>query len=189
MSDFVLLLTLENYQTWMLTRGRFELFYEDLPRLHPIFVSEDLLTADPEFTDDAFHYMVRRGETELYRNEKNANGPGSCPVDFFRAWEDHWILQIEGIDLIDGQPLGAELGYQAAFNWHLIDGKPIYLFERNGSFGVSYDGQELPLRYDHIVRWECLFGHPFFTFGAHGQDGLITFFAQNDGRWHFVYIR
>lgn len=187
-TDFAMLVTVKNQQVWLVQKNRFELYFEGKPRTSPIFIGDKLLTAIIQYTEDSVNGVVFQGDKVIYTYPKVAAGPETCPIDFFRAWKGHWVLQINGEDIMDGKPLGQENGYDLAFNWFLIDQKPIYLFQKEAQYGVWYDGKELPLKYDGIVRSTCAVGALTYPFAAYGQDDLIDFYAQKDGNWYFVQI-
>lgn len=187
-TSFFLTLWLDTAQVWLLTPDRFELYYEGKPRVNPIFVGEDLLIASFQETEQGIFAVVKKGEEVLYTSPQTTYGPETCPIDFFRAWNDHWILQIDGQVIMDGQPLGMENGYLKAFNWHLIQGKPLYLFQKGDSYGVWFDGEELPLEYDAIAQSRCNAGAYLYPFYAGGVDGKVSFYGQKNGGWYFVQL-
>ncbi len=185
-TSFSMLVQLQNMQVWLLQKDRFDLYFDGAPRTRPAFAGENLLTTDIQYTETGIHAVVLREDEVIYTYPNIVPGPETCPIDFFRAWQDHWVLQVNGESIMDGEPVAAEAGYDVAFNWHLINNKPAYLFQKGDLFGISYDGKELPLTYDYVERWDCIYGTPFYPFGAHGRDNLLTFFAQRGGNWYFV---
>ena len=38
------------------------------------------------------------------------------------------------------------------FAWHLVNDKPFYFFSTRGVYGIFYNGQILPQRYEDIIH-------------------------------------
>ena len=103
------------------------------------------------------------------------------------------MLQIDDQVIVGGQSVGRSLretGYARSFGWQTLGGKPYFLFQKDedSPYGVSYDGEELPLQYDEIVYWTCIEKRPIAVANPLGSEKMATFFARNEGMWHFVKV-
>jgi hypothetical protein len=105
------------------------------------------------------------------------------PVKGFWSWRGHWILEAEERVIVDGQSLNRALGYDAIFYWRLVQDRPFFFFHDGDTYGVSYDGQVLPYRYDGVVHYMCC--EPA-TFNAAGNETMVWFHALRDGTWYYV---
>ncbi len=59
---------------------------------------------------------------------------------------------------LDGELLNEKYGYDAAFEFQILAGKPFFFFERDGKFGISYDWQEYELPVESIIHYTCCSG-------------------------------
>jgi hypothetical protein len=105
------------------------------------------------------------------------------PVKAFVSWREHWVLEADKRVIVDGQNLNRALGYDAVFYWRLVRDRPFFFFHDGDTYGVSYDGQVLPHRYDDVVHYACC--EPA-TFNAAGNETMVWFHALRDGMWYYV---
>ena len=188
-TDFWMLLSVDGDQSWLLRKGSFELWYQGEPHPNPVFVGDDFFTAQVGMDTQG-----DKKEAHVKRNGENVfsySGPEFwvCPLENFRAWEDQWVLEIDDEVFVDGQSL-REAGYARSFSWQTLGGKPYFLFQKSADspYGISYAGQDLPLQYDEIVYWTCMEKQPVAPFNPHGSEQMATFFAREEGMWHFVKV-
>ncbi len=59
---------------------------------------------------------------------------------------------------LDGELLNEKYGYDAAFEFQILAGKPFFFFESEGKFGISYDWQEYELPVESIIHYTCCSG-------------------------------
>ncbi len=59
---------------------------------------------------------------------------------------------------LDGELLNEKYGYDAAFEFQILAGKPFFFFERDGKFGISYDWHEYELPVESIIHYTCCSG-------------------------------
>ena len=110
--------------------------------------------------------------------------PGGGPVKGLTVWAPHWVLEVDGVVVIDGQILNDVLGYDEIFEWHLINGKPFYFFRQGKTVGLSYDGQTLPWRYDDVI-------HGFLccdpaVYNVQSSEFGVWFYARVNDVWSYV---
>jgi hypothetical protein len=128
----------------------------------------------------------------------------SSPIGSLRGlwvYDQHWALetayvttrqvgneidsQATGQISIDGQLLNEQLGYQEAFGFQTMHGKPFYFFERDNEIGVSYDSVEIPLGYTEVLHYGCCSAaslNPLTT------PNMVAFFARKGSTWYYVEI-
>jgi hypothetical protein len=105
------------------------------------------------------------------------------PLRGFAVWEDHWALELEDQVIVDGEDLGAELGYDKAFGFHVLAGRPFFFFEDEGQVHLSYDGETLPFSYDEVVHNQCC--EPAM-FNVQANESMVWFHALRNGIWYYV---
>jgi len=154
-------------------------------------------TGDPSSTGTAT--LTRNGQT-IYQIPVG----NSSPIDSLRGlwvYGEHWALetayvttqpvgneiysQATGQISVDGQLLNEQLGYQEAFGFQTMDGKPFYFFERDDEIGISYDGEEIPLGYAEVPHYGCCSAsslNPLTT------PNMVAFFARKGDTWYYVEI-
>ena len=147
----------------------------------PVFYGEDLLTLrwDPE-----------RSQVQVQRDDETifsfvAAFLVSSPAKGFWSWDGHWLLEVDGFLVQDGQILNGALGDEEIFGWQLLNGKPFYYFRHGPRIGLSYDGQMLPIYYDDVVHYRCCEPGAFNTAG---NEHMVWFYALRDGIWYYVEL-
>lgn len=154
--------------------------YNDLdPWLPPILYQGDLLWA-----------KLSSGHINIQKS--NGDVLFTTPVYWmtadhsrFRGWQDHWILEADDVVAVDGESLNTKFGFSKVFKWSEIHDKPIFLFQKQMKYGVSYDGQVLPLQYDEIAHGMCCSpaqNNPWVS------DNWVSFFGKRDGAWYAVVV-
>jgi hypothetical protein len=166
-------------------------------------VGNDLLTAVLSYNHDYSQswVIVQRNGIETYRI---STGPASPvePLRGFWSYDSHWVLEVapiiekkignNGIEIDtkgqlieDGRSLNSQYGYEEAFNFQTLGGRPFYFFQKNGRIDAWFDGQVVPLGYDNISHYGCCSaaqGNPrMFT-------NLIVFFGSRGQADYFVQI-
>ena len=149
--------------------------------LAPAYVGDDLArityTGFPTLT-----YQVELGGEAVYRGTAVAMG-AYMPLIAFGAWDGHWALEVDDHLIMDGQDLGPDLGYAAAFGFHLIGGQPFYFFAQDGQVRISFAGRTLPNIYDRVFHNQCC------EAAMHNVQALgdaVLFHALWNGTWYWV---
>ncbi len=150
----------------------------------PVFVGEDLITVKRDPLKGAREFTVWRGDEVVYTYTSPLQ-LAEYPVNTLRSWQGRWVLEVDEQVLVDGQSLNEQLGYDAIFQWRLLQGLPFYLFREDGQVGISYDGEVLPRRYDAVLHNLCC-GYALFNPG--GNERMVWFHAWRDGTWYFVEV-
>lgn len=107
------------------------------------------------------------------------------PVNAFKAWNDHWILEVSDFLIQDGEILNKKFGFEDIFNWSLVNNKPLYFFRKGPRIGFSYDGKFIPLNYRDVAHGFCC------GLGVNNPrviGNTVTFFGNRDGVWYYVTI-
>jgi len=107
------------------------------------------------------------------------------PVNGFKAWNNHWILEVSDFVIQDGEILNEKFGFEEVFDWRLINDKPFYFFRKGQRVGISYDGQFLPLYYHDVAHGFCCglaLNNPV------GNENTVRFFGKRDGIWYYVIV-
>lgn len=113
--------------------------------------------------------------------------PAGQPINGFWGWEGHWVMEIASTLFVDGLPQNRVWGYDEIFDWHLVNGKPLFAARRADRFALVYDGQELPVTYDDIAHGDLCCQTGMFDFQPLGNGAL--FYARRGGVWFLVVIK
>jgi hypothetical protein len=147
----------------------------------PIFSGQHLLSI---YWDSArSQVQVRDGDETIYSFASVFLT--SSPVKGLWRWQDHWLVEIDGFLIQDGENQNERLGFEEIFGWQLLNGQPFYYFRKGPRVGISYAGQVLPLYYDEIVHY-CCCGPA--AFNNAGNETMIWFYGLRDGTWYYVEI-
>jgi len=117
----------------------------------------------------------------------------AVPLQGLWTYDDHWALELlmatqdewKGEVFVDGQLLNDQLGYDEAFGFQLLDGKPFYFYQKGGTIGVNFDGTSTDLGYTRVIHYECCSGSVLNPVKAHA---MVAFFAEEAGGWRYVEI-
>lgn len=118
--------------------------------------------------------------------------PGSAGVvRGFWNWDGSWVLELVdradsgpvGSVFVNGEPLRDRLNAEEVFGWWLLDGKPFFFFRRDGLVQISYAGEILEPAFERVFPYDCC-GET--AFAIQGDQNMVWFYAQKDGRWYIV---
>ena len=85
----------------------------------------------------------------------------------------------------DGESLNAREGYEESFGFQTISSRPFYFYQRDGSLGYFYDGQEYSLGYDEIPHYQCCSGAAYNPIMA---KNMVAFYANKGEQLYYVEI-
>ena len=86
---------------------------------------------------------------------------------------------------MDGEILNESHGYEEAFGFQTLNGRPFYFFKRNGKIRASYDNVEIPLDYDRIPHYGCCSAAEL---NPRRYKDMLDFLATRDGNWYYIEI-
>lgn len=115
------------------------------------------------------------------------------PLQGLWTYGRHWALEIlyaspdiwQGQIFIDGRFVNRENGYDEAFGFQLLSGKPFFFYRQAGKIGISYDGQEASLPYDKIPHYLCCSDSALNPIPA---ENMVAFFAQRGETWYYIEL-
>jgi hypothetical protein len=115
------------------------------------------------------------------------------PLQGLWIYGDYWALEIvfaspdvwAGQVFIDGELVNQSGGYDEAFGFQLLAGKPFFFYYRDGQAGLSYDGVEADLPYDNIPHYLCCSESVLNPVQA---ANMTAFFAQRGSDWYYVEL-
>ena len=160
------------------------------------------LVAREEFSPDGREgwVVVLQNTVEIYRIPV---GPGSPVTPLRGLWtvDGKWLLETALINLNeandpnvkfatgqlteDGVLQNTPFGYTEIFGFQTLGGRPFYFFEKNGSYGFTYDGQVVEAGYTNIPHFECCSDA---ALNPKASPNLVSFFAQKGQTWYYVEI-
>jgi hypothetical protein len=95
----------------------------------------------------------------------------------------HWALELDQRVLVDGQDLAQAQAVDRAYEFHLLDGQPLYFFDKDGLTRMHYAGSDLPYSYDQII-YQNTGDLAVFNPGSTGR--VLWYYALRDGLWYYV---
>ena len=154
----------------------------------PLFLDDDLLVATETWKNAN---QKLQDEVQLSRAGKviytlSVGNPGAnMAVRGLWVYAGHWILEVTGQVIEDGQSLNERADYDETFGFQLLQGEPFYFFKKGSAIGAVYAGQEIQLRYNEVPHYGCCSPAELNPISA---ENMLAFFAQRDGRWYYVEI-
>jgi hypothetical protein len=117
----------------------------------------------------------------------------NIPLQGLWAYDKHWALEIllstpevwTGQIYIDGELINQRNGYDDAFGFQLLAGKPFFFYQRDGQMGFSYNNSEADLPYDNIPHYLCCSESVLNPIQA---ANMVAFFAQRGEDWYYVEL-
>lgn len=91
--------------------------------------------------------------------------------------------QPHGLIIQNGEILNERFGYEEAFDFQWLNGKPFYFFQKAGQIGIRYHDQEIWLEYDEIPHYKCCSAGELNPLHA---TAMIAFFARRGEQWYYV---
>ncbi len=145
---------------------------------------------------------VRLGERVIYTLSLGQPGAPS-QVQGVWAQGDTWVAEVvhltchsvrtgesqsvacqpQGLIIQNGEVLNERYGYEEAFGFQWLNGKPFYFFQKSGWIGIRYHDQEIPLRYDEIPHYRCCSAAELNPLHA---AQMVAFFARRSEQWYYV---
>jgi len=153
--------------------------YGQFLNIPPVYLGDDLLTV--ESLGDWRFVIKRDGEVVYTYTESEPRA--DLPVKRLLAWESHWILEVAGKVIVDGESLNDRLDVDEIFHYVIFQGQPLFFFKQRGQVRISYGGETLPLTYDEVVHYRCC--EPA-VFNIASNEHMLWFYALKDGTWHYV---
>lgn len=164
------------------------------PALRSMGESDDLVARVVPPPEDPLRQIVKlyRGDEEIFTADAGLPSP-AVPLQALWTYDGHWALELlfsdadtwAGQIYIDGELVNSVKGYDEAFGFQLLDDKPFYFYVRDGSVGMSYDGQEADLGYDEVIHYRCCAESMLNPIQA---VNMVAFFASRDGTWYYVEL-
>ncbi|MEJ2013516.1 MAG: hypothetical protein P8X64_14990, partial [Anaerolineales bacterium] len=106
---------------------------------------------------------------------------GQWALEILLATPDEWKGQL----YVSGQLVNEQYGYEEAFGSQLLDGKLLYFYQKDGTIGISYDGQDTPLGYSQLPHYQCCSGSALNP--SHARE-MVAFFAERNGVWYYTEL-
>ena len=161
-------------------------------RVYPVYVGDDLISLayDTERYPRPIHTpallnVLKNGEVIQTLSVSGSTAAGGA-ARYLASWEGHWLLELSGVLVQDGDILNDRLGYSEMFAWRLVNGRPFYFYRQDGKINASYDGQTIALGYDEVI-YQPLGGTAVLLQMRAYENGL-TLYARRGDTWYFVTL-
>jgi hypothetical protein len=145
--------------------------------------------------DEKGWVTVTRNEHEIYKIS-TGNVSAIPPLQSLWVYDNHWVLETAFVNAphydeasgqitMDGELLNEKYGYEEAFNFQTINGRPFYLFKKDGKIDAWYDGQIIPLGFDLVNHYLCCSAGEL---NPRIWQNMVTFFGSLDKKRYLVKI-
>jgi hypothetical protein len=128
---------------------------------------------------------VQSDGQEVSRYNMSSAHAGTFPLYYLGNWAGRWVLEANGMLIVNGQIVNQEWGDDEIFGCQELNGQPFYFFIQDGQAHLSCGGETLPVSYDYVYHGMCC--EPA-AFNAGGNDQMVWFYALKDGAWHYVEL-
>jgi hypothetical protein len=169
-------------------------FVDGYPTMAALGDPGDLQARILPSAEDPIRSVVQlyRGEEKIFSADAGLPSP-ALPLQALYTYNGHWALELllsepevwAGRVYVDGTLANDSLGYDEAFGFQLLGGKPFYFFVREGRIGFSYDGEEADLGYRQVIHYRCCSESVLNPLQA---EDMVAFFAERDGQWYYVEL-
>jgi hypothetical protein len=156
---------------------------------NPVFIGDRLVTLEQDHADGGRHALVRVDGEPVF-SYASALPDSEIPMAGELAeWQGKWLFLANNTLIVDGEIMNPQLGYGEIFDWQLYHDKPVFFFERDGRYGLSYDGVELPNTWEYIFHIGCC-GYQIgpFQYGLGTDNRMLVFTAWEDGVYKTIEI-
>jgi len=171
----------------------------------PIFTLPVSLEKDE--LDVAENYQGSQVSVDVTRNGEPAltiEAGVISPINNFRGLlvvDGHWFLEVAHVEedpndpnaafiiwgevFKDGESLNQQFGYDEAFNFQILGGKPFYFIKKGDQMGYGYDGVETWLPYTHIPHYLCCSASAFNPLAS---ENMVSFFAEKSDSKFYIEL-
>jgi hypothetical protein len=156
---------------------------------NPVFIGDQLVTLEKDYADGGKRALIRVDGVPVF-SYASALPDSEIPMAGGLAeWQGKWLFIANNTLIIDGEIINPQWGYGEIFDWQLYYGKPVFFFERDGRYGLSYDGVELPITWEYIFHLGCC-GDQLgpFQYGFGTNHRMLVFTAWEDGVYKTIEV-
>ena len=152
----------------------------------PQFLGDNIMYADMDQIGGALVTVsVFLNDRPVYKTTLPDNQEVQSPLIGFWTYGKHWALELKDNVVIDGQPVNRSQGYQKSYEFHLLGGKPLYFFEKDGEVDLNYAEQEIALDGFLIPHGNCCSSAEI---NPRQRGDLLVFFLNKNQQWYYVEI-
>jgi hypothetical protein len=161
----------------------------------PVTLGSDSINVVEQYTGSQVTVEVTRNDLPVMAVDVGV----ISPINNFRGvWVvgEQWFLEVAHVEenptdpnaafilwgeiFADGNSLNEQHGYDEAFNFQILDGKPFFFFSKAGELGYSYDGRETKLDYTDIPHYLCCSTSAFNPLPAEKMVALYASAGEQD---------
>lgn len=166
----------------------------------PVTLGSDSINAVESYTGSQVAVDVTRNDLLVLTVDAGV----ISPINNYRGlWVvgEQWFLEVAHVEenptdpnaafilwgeiFADGNSLNEQHGYDDAFNFQIMDGKPFFFYSRAGELGFSYDGRETKLGYTGIPHYLCCSASAFNPLPA---EKMVAFYASAGEQDYYVEL-
>jgi hypothetical protein len=164
----------------------------------PVTVGSASINAVERYTGSQVAVEVTRNDLPVLTVDAGV----ISPINNFRGvWVvgEQWFLEVAHVEenpthpnaafiiwgeiIQNGESLNEQHGYDEAFNFQIMDGKPFFFYSKAGELGFSYEGRETKLDYTDIPHYQCCSASVFNPLPA---EKMVAFYAAEGAQNYYV---
>jgi hypothetical protein len=161
-------------------------------RAFPVFVGNDQISLAYDYEkiprpteSPALLHVLKNGQVvDTY--SVSGSSPAGGPVRGLWSWDGHWVIELPGIVVMDGEILNDRLGTPEMFTWRLLGDSPFYFYRKDGRIFATYNQQPMPVQYDEVISQSQLGANILLQMRTY-EYGL-AFYAREGDTWYYVVM-
>ena len=166
----------------------------------PVTLGSDSINAVENYTGSQVTVEVTRNDLPVLTVDAGV----ISPINNLRGlWmmDEQWFVEVAHVEenpsdpnaafiiwgeiFASGSSLNDQHGYDEAFNFQIMNGKPFFFYSKAGELGYAYDGRETKLGYTEIPHYLCCSASAFNPLPA---EMMVAFYASEGEQDYYVEL-
>ena len=149
-------------------------------------VNDQPTPANQQTPQSIAHHLINvyRGD-QMIEQVRTADRVAATGYIGFWTYSNHWVLEVIDNIIVDGQPVNERNGYDRSYEFHLLNNRPVFFYEKAGKLGLNFDDVEVPLPWQSILHYGCC------SAGSTNPEqigNVLLFQAQSGEQWDYVEL-
>jgi hypothetical protein len=161
-------------------------------RVFPVYVGSDQINLAYDYEkiprpseSPALLNILKNGQV-IETFSVSGSSPAGGPVRGLWSWNGHWVIELPGMIIMDGEILNDRLGSPEMFTWRLLGNQPFYFYRKDGRISANFNDQTLPIQYDEVIYQPQLGAQILLQMRMY--DYGLAFYAREGETWYYVVM-